>query len=344
LNKPVVGMASTGDGHGYWMVAADGGIFTFGDAPYYGSTGGQVLNEPMVGMAATPDGRGYFLATADGRIFTFGDATYVGAPDANPDPSPVVAIADTAYGADVITDPPVGATGYDISWPQCGGSYPPAGYPLDLVGVTNGYIGVDDPGGGPYGPNPCFVPEAQWAAGQLQVYQVADPIAGTDGDLATATAGPQDCPVVADTTQCAYNWGYNNTIQAISYVHSQGYHPLEWWLDVETDEGWSSSLASVNAQVIQGMIDAARASGLVPGIYSTSYQWGVIAGNYPFPGVPTWIAGAGNISGGSYSAQAFCSQSWFNFASGSPTLVQYGYAGSGYTGPAVPWDQDYDCG
>src|SRR5689334_12193963 len=39
LNKPVVGMAATPDGRGYWLVASDGGIFTFGDAPFYGSTG-----------------------------------------------------------------------------------------------------------------------------------------------------------------------------------------------------------------------------------------------------------------------------------------------------------------
>ncbi len=43
---------------GYWEVASDGGIFTFGDAGFYGSTGGQHLNAPVVAMAATPDGRG----------------------------------------------------------------------------------------------------------------------------------------------------------------------------------------------------------------------------------------------------------------------------------------------
>ena len=36
---PVVGMAATPSGHGYWLVASDGGIFSFGDAPFYGSTG-----------------------------------------------------------------------------------------------------------------------------------------------------------------------------------------------------------------------------------------------------------------------------------------------------------------
>ena len=40
LNKPIVGMAATPDGKGYWLVASDGGIFTFGDAGFYGSTGG----------------------------------------------------------------------------------------------------------------------------------------------------------------------------------------------------------------------------------------------------------------------------------------------------------------
>jgi hypothetical protein len=44
-------MAVTPDGRGYWLVASDGGIFSFGDAPYLGSTGGQTLNEPIVGMA-----------------------------------------------------------------------------------------------------------------------------------------------------------------------------------------------------------------------------------------------------------------------------------------------------
>jgi len=42
--------------HGYWLVAADGGVFTFGDADFYGSMGGKHLNEPMVGMATMRTG------------------------------------------------------------------------------------------------------------------------------------------------------------------------------------------------------------------------------------------------------------------------------------------------
>ncbi len=78
LNKPIVGMAATPDGKGYWLVASDGGIFTFGDAAFYGSTGNIALNKPIVGMAATPDGKGYWLVASDGGIFAFGDAGFYG--------------------------------------------------------------------------------------------------------------------------------------------------------------------------------------------------------------------------------------------------------------------------
>ncbi len=52
LNKPIVGMAATSNGAGYWLVASDGGIFAFGDAHFFGSTGDVRLNRPIVGMAA----------------------------------------------------------------------------------------------------------------------------------------------------------------------------------------------------------------------------------------------------------------------------------------------------
>jgi hypothetical protein len=71
-------MAATPDGQGYWLVASDGGIFSFGDATFFGSTGAIHLNQPIVGMAATPDGHGYWLVASDGGIFSYGDATFFG--------------------------------------------------------------------------------------------------------------------------------------------------------------------------------------------------------------------------------------------------------------------------
>ncbi len=37
---------------GYWFVASDGGIFSFGDAKFFGSMGAKPLNKPIVGMAS----------------------------------------------------------------------------------------------------------------------------------------------------------------------------------------------------------------------------------------------------------------------------------------------------
>ncbi|CAG4926711.1 hypothetical protein [Acidithrix sp. C25] len=97
-NKPIVGMASTPDGKGYWLVASDGGIFTYGDAGFYGSAGALPLNKPIVGMASTPDGKGYWLVASDGGIFTFGDAGFYGSAGAIPLNKPIVGMASTPDG------------------------------------------------------------------------------------------------------------------------------------------------------------------------------------------------------------------------------------------------------
>jgi hypothetical protein len=62
----------------YWLVASDGGIFTFGGAPFYGSAGNIPLNRPVVGMAATPNSAGYWLVASDGGVFTYGNAPFYG--------------------------------------------------------------------------------------------------------------------------------------------------------------------------------------------------------------------------------------------------------------------------
>jgi hypothetical protein len=83
---------------GYWLGARDGGIFSYGDATFQGSTGGQRLNRPIVGMAPTATGKGYFLVASDGGIFTFGDAVFRGSAGSLPLKSPVVGIAVTPSG------------------------------------------------------------------------------------------------------------------------------------------------------------------------------------------------------------------------------------------------------
>jgi peptidoglycan/xylan/chitin deacetylase (PgdA/CDA1 family) len=118
LRSPVVGMVSTPTGHGYWLVAADGGIFTFGDAAYYGSTGALHLVAPVVGMAATPDGGGYWLAAADGGIFAFGNARFLGSLAGQQLAAPIGGIATTPDGQGMWLlpeQPPAPASGPALS-------------------------------------------------------------------------------------------------------------------------------------------------------------------------------------------------------------------------------------
>jgi hypothetical protein len=98
LNKPIVGMAVTPDGGGYWLVASDGGVFAEGDAGFFGSLGGTKINKPIVGMAAAPDGQGYWLVAADGGIFNYGSAGFFGSLGGTVLNKPVVGMAAAPDG------------------------------------------------------------------------------------------------------------------------------------------------------------------------------------------------------------------------------------------------------
>ena len=83
---------------GYWLVASDGGIFTYGNANFYGSTGALHLNAPIVGMAATPNGKGYWLVASDGGVFSYGNAGFYGSAGNIHLNKPIVGMAATADG------------------------------------------------------------------------------------------------------------------------------------------------------------------------------------------------------------------------------------------------------
>ena len=69
----------TYQGSGYWMVGNDGGIFSFGGAPFEGSLPGLNIHVTnVVGMVPTSDSKGYWQVGRDGGVFAFGDAGFVG--------------------------------------------------------------------------------------------------------------------------------------------------------------------------------------------------------------------------------------------------------------------------
>ena len=83
---------------GYRLVATDGGIFSFGDLRFHGSTGGIALTRPMVGMANSASGNGYWLVASDGGIFAFGDAAFRGSTGGITLTKPIVGMERTTSG------------------------------------------------------------------------------------------------------------------------------------------------------------------------------------------------------------------------------------------------------
>ncbi len=80
LAKPIVGMAATPDGGGYWLVASDGGVFTYGPGgqpPYLGSASG-ASSSPVVSIVPADGGFGYWLVNASGQTFAYGLASSLG--------------------------------------------------------------------------------------------------------------------------------------------------------------------------------------------------------------------------------------------------------------------------
>jgi len=93
---PIVAMAATPDGDGYWLASATGDVHNLGDARYYGRVppgrlGG--TTSQVVGIAATADGRGYWLASSAGGVYSFGDARFYGSAPVPAEGGRIVAIA-----------------------------------------------------------------------------------------------------------------------------------------------------------------------------------------------------------------------------------------------------------
>jgi hypothetical protein len=91
---PVTAVAGSADGGGYWVLTADGGIRSYGDAVFLGSAAGDIADRRAVDLAAHPSQPGYWLVTDDGHVRAFGAARDFGsAPGA-----PIVGMAATASG------------------------------------------------------------------------------------------------------------------------------------------------------------------------------------------------------------------------------------------------------
>jgi hypothetical protein len=148
---PATSRSATPSPSGYWTVAADGGVFSYGDSGFHGSTGSLHLNAPVVGMAATPSSNGYWLVAADGGIFAFGDAGFFGSMGGQHLNQPIVGMAATADGQGYWL---VAADGGIFAFGDAGFRGSMGGSPLNqpivgmaATGTSNGYYLVASDGG-----------------------------------------------------------------------------------------------------------------------------------------------------------------------------------------------------
>lgn len=171
---------------------------------------------------------------------------------------------------------PKGATGVDISYPNCSSSIPKTNF--GIVGVNNGLV---------YSSNPCFLTEAK-KFNNLSLYVNT----GLNSYLSSSYYLSVYNECNGDKMCAAYKYGFNAGMYALNYAKNQGVNTDKWWLDVETMNIWSSNTAE-NQQSLQGTYDAiATTNPTLIGAYSTTAQWQTITGgwknNWPSWGATTW--------------------------------------------------------
>ncbi|WP_426227789.1 hypothetical protein [Pseudarthrobacter sp. DSP2-3-2b1] len=251
-----------------------------------------------------------------------------------------LAMAPAASAAPSPGDGAEQALGNDISWPQCGEDFPDAPA-FGIVGVNNGLANTT---------NPCLAEQLRWAEAisvnptsqpSVALYvNTANPgLAGSwwptsnEYPAGQAVANPYGTCKTKDVgAACAYMYGY---AKAYDNAHTRGIESPEeylWWLDVETDNSWSTD-RNANRAVLEGMTAFYQGIGAGVGIYSSSYQWRLIVGiveeSSNLYGLPSWLAGARTASG----AEAKCSDAPLT-AGGDVALTQFVSHG---------FDYDYSC-
>jgi len=314
---PIVSMTSTPDGKGYLLLARNGNILNFGDARFYGSPVHSHIQQQFVGITETPDGRGYWVTTDNGKVLNYGDARFWGSLThvKMTSSTKVVVIIKDSVTSPINVNIPKGIFGYDISNFQCKfhGSHIRKPYLPPSTGIAV----IEAAGWLDSAYNSCIQSEVAWARKtakfHLEPYSLyiflnapghskkaAYLERNGPAGICTALKSP------ASQLSCrAYNYGYNGTKRI--FILTKRRHVLSklWWLDIENDflsdslysdfsQGnyWSHSTA-INAQVIQGALDALRQQHVTVGIYSTSIQYNHITGGYApsGPRTPLWVAG-----------------------------------------------------
>lgn len=235
-----------------------------------------------------------------------------------------------------------GNVGYDISYPQCNGTFPTGGA-FRIVGVNDGL---------PYSANPCLgagdgASELAWAGMGAGLYaNTADPGPALSSHWPNGQTTPKQCNTAgnpgSNTPECHYDYGWNAAADsyrdAVDAYVSLGWAQAgatrtpvadQWWLDVEAANSWTSTL-SLNVQALQGEADYLTSVGAAGvGFYANAGDWRTITGSTTvFSSYPSWVPGAASLS----DAQSRCTA--VGFTGGTVALTQFVSSGV---------DNDYQC-
>lgn len=229
--------------------------------------------------------------------------------------STVLLVGATLAGIALAASPyatALGNVGYDVSWPQCSRALP-VNHAFAIVGVNHGKANST---------NPCFKTELAWAlrphgvrSSRVDLYvNTGDPgnlgvrawpKNNIDPVTGVRVSNPFGRCSGGDHPACAWQYGWNMAERDARWRGVTNPRAYTWWLDVETGNSWESNRQN-NRAVLGGMVALFYSLGASAGVYSTRYQWSVIAG--PISSfsrlytVPDWIAGADNRT----SARAYC--------------------------------------
>jgi hypothetical protein len=123
--------------NGYWILASNGGVFSFGSAPFKGSAVGILCGTcKAVDIVSTPSGEGYWVLASDGGVFAFGDAGFHGsAVGMFPAGGYATGIAVRPDGSGYWILNNFGQT-YTFDVPYIGGCYPTCAQPAASMHVT----------------------------------------------------------------------------------------------------------------------------------------------------------------------------------------------------------------
>lgn len=213
--------------------------------------------------------------------------------------------ADTGY--------PAGAFGYDISYPQCPSNVPQGPVGFAIIGVNGGRAMTE---------NRCMPAQLAWAR-----QADAPPAVYVNTNSPPASFSTSAC-APTDAVCRAFDYGRQSARYSLAYVARHAPEVERYWLDVETMNTWSANTPE-NSAVLRGMIEVLTGAGKEVGIYSTSYQFTRIAGNFS-PGLDNWVP---RPEARRETAANYC-RSTPSFGGGRVVMIQLWYT----------FDENYVCG